>query len=285
MTKPQTFGPETSALRVALWRALHVEVDSAPHVLNDTVGLQLAAPAGEWRKRPDMNPRWTATFRASIVARARFIEDLVIEQAARGVGQYVLLGAGLDSFAQRRADVAAKLTIYEVDQPGPQAWKRQRLAELGLALPDGLRFVPVDFEAGESWWDALRAAGFDAAKPAVVVSTGVSMYLTREANEATLRRISTLAPGSSFAMSYMQPFDKLPPEERQGVEAAAKGARANGTPFITFFTPEDIVRLALECGFKEGRNISGDGMTQRYFAGRSDGLRASNGEQMLVATT
>ena len=118
-------------MRVALWRALHVQVDAPPHVLEDEIGLRLAAPDEGWRHRPDMDPQFTRPFRASIVARARFIEDLVVEQAAHGVRQYVILGAGLDTFAQRRPEIASRLQVFEVDQPGPQAWKRQRLVELG----------------------------------------------------------------------------------------------------------------------------------------------------------
>src|SRR5437868_12738964 len=115
--------PDDTAVRVALWRALHVEVDPPPHVLEDEVGLKLAAPDDEWRSRPDMSP-FTRPFRASIVARARFIEDLVEEQAASGVAQYVILGAGLDTFAQRRPELASRMLVFEIDRPEPQEWKR-----------------------------------------------------------------------------------------------------------------------------------------------------------------
>src|SRR3954451_10352372 len=163
-----TGAPDSTAVRVALWRALHVEVDAPPHVLEDTIGLRLAAPDDGWRQRGDMHPEGTRLFRASIVARARFIEDLVVEQLARGVGQYVLLGAGLDTFVQRRPEVASRLSVFEIDQPGTQAWKRQRLVETGYGVPASLKLVPVDFEAGESWRQKLLAAGFDAGRPAVV---------------------------------------------------------------------------------------------------------------------
>ena len=153
MADEQTAAAETSAVRVALWRAMHVQVDPPPHVLDDEIGLQLAAPDDGWRSRPDMDPAGTRWFRAGIVARARFIEDLVAEQADQGVGQYVILGAGLDTFAQRRPEIASRLRVFEVDQPGPQAWKRQRLIELGFGVPEWLRLVPVDFEAGGSWWE------------------------------------------------------------------------------------------------------------------------------------
>src|SRR5215212_2942518 len=147
MPEKPSAGPDSTAVRVALWRALHVEVDPPPHVFEDVVGLKLAAPDAGWRSRPDMSP-FTRPFRASIVARARFIEDLVAEQAGRGVGQYVILGAGLDTFVQRRPELASRLLVFEVDRPGPQAWKRQRLLDVGFGVPSYLRLVPVDFEAG-----------------------------------------------------------------------------------------------------------------------------------------
>ena len=277
--------PDNTAVRVALWRALHVEVDPPPHVLEDEVGLKLAAPDDGWRSRPDMSP-FTRPFRASIVARARFIEDLVAEQAARGVGQYVILGAGLDTFAQRRPELASRLLVFEVDRPGPQAWKRQRLVDLGFGIPSFLRLVPVDFEAGDAWWERLAASGFDAGRPAVVASTGVSMYLTKDAIAATLRQVAALAPGSTLAMSFMLPIELADPEVRPGIERAAAGARANGTPFISFFTPTEMLTLAREAGFRDVQHVSAAALAQRYFAGRTDGLRPpNNAEELLVATT
>jgi methyltransferase (TIGR00027 family) len=246
----------------------------------------LLAPQEDWRKRGDMDPQFTRAFRASIVARARFIEDLVVEEAGLGLTQYVILGAGLDSFAQRRPEVASRLNVFEVDQPGPQAWKRQRLIELGFGVPDWLHFVPVDFEAGEAWRDRLVKAGFDDTKPAVVVSTGVSMYLRKEANAAALREIAGLAPGSTFAMTFLLPLEMADPEVRPGLEMAEKGARASGTPFVSFFTPPEILTLAHETGFSEARHVSAADLTQRYFAHRTDGLRPpNNAEELLVAKT
>ncbi|CAJ0721673.1 MULTISPECIES: class I SAM-dependent methyltransferase [Ralstonia] len=285
MNDLQTASPDSTAARVALWRALHVHSDAPPHVLEDEVGLKLLAPEPGWQQRGDMNPQFTRPFRASIVARARFIEDLVIEHAGRGLSQYVILGAGLDSFAQRRPDVASRMTVFEVDQPGPQAWKRQRLADVGLGVPDWLRFVPVDFEARESWQDALVAAGFDASRPAIVVSTGVSMYLSKEANAATLRQVASLAPGSMLAMTFLLPLEMADPDVRPGLEMAEKGARASGTPFISFFTPPEMLALARENGFRDAQHISADMLTERYFLGRTDGLRPPrNAEELLLAT-
>jgi methyltransferase (TIGR00027 family) len=176
--------------------------------------------------------------------------------------------------------------VFEVDRPGPQAWKRRRLIEIGFGVPEWLGLVPVDFEAGGDWWRGLAAAGFDAGRPAVVASTGVSMYLTREAVAATLRRVAGLAPGSTFAMSFLLPIELAEPEVRPGLEMSMKGARASGTPFISFFTPTEMLALAREAGFRGVEHVSAAALAERYFAGRTDGLRPPiNAEELLVATT
>lgn len=207
------------------------------------------------------------------------------EQVGRGTGQYVMVGAGLDTFAQRRPEITSRLRVFEVDRPGPQAWKRRRLIDLGYGIPGWLRLVPVDFEAGESWWERLIAAGFDAEQPTVVASTGVSMYLTRDANTATLRRLASLAPGSTLAMTFMPPLDLIDEEERPARQAAENGARASGTPFISFFAPAEILPLARDAGFRHAEHVPAAVLNERYFAGRPDGLRTSSGEELLVATT
>jgi methyltransferase (TIGR00027 family) len=233
-----------------------------------------------------MDPHFTSQFRASIVARARFIEDLVVERAGDGVGQYVILGAGLDTFALRRPEIASRLLVFEVDQPGPQAWKRHRLIELGFGIPEWLRLVPVDFEAGDASWQSLAAAGFNAGQPAVVASTGVSMYLTKDAITATLRKVAALAPGSTLAMTFLLPLELADPAVRPGLQLAEKGARASGTPFISFFTPTEMLTLAREAGFREVQHVSAATLAQRYFTGRTDGLRPpNNSEELLLATT
>jgi methyltransferase (TIGR00027 family) len=208
-----------------------------------------------------------------------------VEKAGHGVSQYVIVGAGLDTFAQRRPEIASGLRVLEVDQPGLSAWKQRRVAEVGFGVPSFLRFVPVNFEAGEVWWQALAAAGFDAAGPAVVASTGVSMYLTRDAITATLRQVAALAPGSTLAMTFLLPLELMAPEVRPGFQLAENGARASGTPFISFFTPTEMLTLAREAGFKEVQHVSAAMLTERYFAGRTDGLRPpNNSEELLVAT-
>jgi methyltransferase (TIGR00027 family) len=276
--------PDSTAVRVALWRAQHVEIDAPPHVLNDTIGLKLAPPDENWRQRPDMHPQGIAPFRAAIVGRARLIEDMLLDEVQRGVRQYVILGAGLDTFAQRRPDVAQRITVFEVDRPGPQIWKQQRLAAAGLDVPSFLRFVPVDFEAGDDWWARLVTAGFDPTRPALVASTGVSMYLTRDAIMATLRRMASLAHGSTFAMSFLLPVEMAAPDMRPVLQRAVAGAQASGTPFISFFTPSAMLALAKEAGLGDTQYVSADDLAHRYFANRPDDLRPpTNAEGMLIA--
>jgi len=277
-----TATPDSTAVRTALWRALHVEVDAPPHVLVDRIGLQLAEPDPDWRSRGDMHPDGTRAFRASIVARARYLDDLVAEHAAAGVGQYVILGAGLDTFAQRHPDVAVR--IFEVDQPETQEWKRRRLTEIGYPPGENLRFVPVDFESGEAFLDTLRTNGFDADRSAVVSSTGVSMYLTKEATEATLRQVAAWADGSVLAMTFMLPLDMVDVSERpiqESVEAAAAGS---GTPFISHYAPDEMTDMCRAAGFSVVQHVSPEDLTARYFAGRTDGLRPPSAEQLIVAT-
>lgn len=274
--------PDNTAIRTALWRALHVRVDAKPYIIEDEVGLKLVAPEKGWQERPDM--KYTKRLRASIVARARFVEDLIIEQSKRGIDQYIILGAGLDTFAQRRPDIASKLDLYEIDQPGTLAWKQQRLTELGIGTPDNLHFVPVDFEIS-SWWNELLKAGFDINKPVVIACTGVTLYLTKEAIISTLDQIATLASGSSLAMTFYLPIDLLDDEDKPMQEMAQKGARASGTPFVSFFAPDEVLTMAKNVGFKDAKTVSTRDMVQSYFKDRTDGLLPASGEIFLLATT
>ena len=142
--------------------------------------------------------------------------------------------------------------------------------------------MPVDFEAGESWREKLVAAGFDESRPAIVVSTGVSMYLTKEANAATLREVAALRVGIDLRDDFLLPLELADPDVRPGLEMAEKGARASGTPFISFFTPAQILALAHDAGFKDARHVSAEDLTQRYFANRTDGLRPPNNAEELL---
>lgn len=275
--------PDSTAVRVALWRAQYVQVDPEPHLIEDEIGLKLVAPANGWRNRPDMKGPAATRYRAGVVIRARFIEDLVADQAEHGVTQYVILGAGLDTFAQRNPELASRLQIFEVDRPGPQAWKKRRLIDLGYGIPAWLHLVPVDFETGDSWFEQLTAAGFDSARPAVIASTGVSMYLTMDAIALTLQQVATLAAGSTFAMTFLLPSESNKPKKSSRPRTAKK-TPSSRKPFISFFTPQEILGLARKAGFREVRHLSGVALTERYFPHRMD-LPPSSAEEMLIACT
>lgn len=272
--------PDSSAVRTALWRALHVQIDPAPHVLVDEIGLAIAQPEPGWQQRRDMHPEGTAGHRLALVARTRFVEDLL---AAEGIGQYVLLGAGLDTFAQRHGHDG--VVVFEVDQPGPQAWKRQRLDALGFGGADHLRLVPVDFESDDDWWAELLSAGFDAAAPALVSSSGVSMYITKDATASTLARLALLAPGSIVAMTFMYPLELVDEVDRPALAGAVRGAQASGTPWLSFYSPEEIASLATDAGFLDVTCIPTNELAEQVIGDQSDGWRASSGEGILIART
>ena len=272
--------PDITAVRTALLRALHVQADAKPHVFEDEIGLKLISPRKDSQKHSDT--KFAQRFRASIVARARFIEDLIIEQSKQGISQYVILGAGLDTFAQRRPDIASKLHIYEIDESNTVTWKQQRLIELNFGVPEYLHFVPVNFETS-SWKEQLLKAGFDSKKPAFVACTGVTVYITKEVIASTLKQFATFATGSTLAITFYLPFEFLDEEDQLMRLIGMTCAQKSGTPFVSFFTPNEILALAEEAGLKEVKTISTKEMN--YFTNRPDNLLPASGEVFLLATT
>jgi len=272
--------PDSTALRTALWRALHVLADEPPHVIEDKVGYELIQPAAAWQERPDM--KYTRRLRAAIVARARLIEDIALAEIAKGVKQYVLLGAGLDSFAQRNRQAASTVDIYEIDQADTLAWKREKLIENGYEIPANLHFIPVDFETS-SWWDMLTQKGFDPHQKTVVSCTGLTLYLTKDAIADMLKKLTGLASGSTLVIAFYLPLKQLEEEDQAMQAIADKGAAASGTPFVSFFPVEDIIRLAEQSGLKVIRIITTKAIRAEYFKDRTDHLMPASGEFFLVA--
>jgi methyltransferase (TIGR00027 family) len=259
-------------------------IDPAPRILDDQIGLRLASPPEDWRLRPDMSPEATRRVRATAVARSRFVEDLVEEKQAAGFSQYVLLAAGLDSFALRKLKVLTDLDVYEVDSPAAQEWKRKKLSDLGLDIPRTLRFAAADVARGEARKLKLEAAGFDTSRPAVVGSCGDCVYQTREALVAMLQEIASLASGTILVLSFQLPLELVDADERPQRKAIEAFARVTGTPFRSLFSPAEALQLAQDAGFREVLHVPAAELTARYFGGRSDGLRPSSAEDLLVAT-
>ncbi len=274
--------PDNTAVRTALWRALHIRIDDKPYIIEDEIGFNLIKPEKDWQERPDM--KYTKRLRASIIARARFVEDVAKEQIEKGIKQYVLLGAGLDSFAQRNTEITSQVVIYEIDQPDTLAWKEEKLTENGYKISDNLHFVPVDFETS-SWWNELLSKGFDINQMTFVSCTGVTLYLTKEAIIDTLKKMTSLASGSTIAIAFYLPLEQLDEEDKPLMEMSIKGAAASGTPFISFYPADEILKLAEETGLKEIQTGLTKDMTDRYFKDRADKLVPGSGEFFLVART
>ncbi len=220
--------------------------------------------------------------RASIVVRGRYAEDALADAVARGVRQYVLLGAGLDSFAYRSPLVGTGLRVFEVDHPDTQRRKRERLREAGIDVPDAVVFVPVDFER-ETFVDALGGAGFACDEPAFVSWLGVTLYLERSAVVGTLAAAARLAPGSEIVFEYVLPAAAIPPMQRAGMAALAARAANAGEPWRTHFAAGEIAGEMASLGFEIVEHLGRDDTLARYFAGRDDGFAPGGASRLLHA--
>ena len=265
--------PSRTAYMVAMRRAAHQLFDH-PKVLDDPIALPILGEAAETRLRGEwrFSNRVGRGVRASMAARSRYAEDQLGAAVARGTRQYVVLGAGLDTFAYRNAYEQQGLRVFEVDYPATQMWKQHRLSAGGIAIPASLTFVPVDFER-QTLPEALRSAGFDSGQAAFFSWLGVTMYLARETVLSTLRFIASCGPGGGVAFDYMVPRESLPWIRRFVFDAMARRVGRAGEPFRTFFDPGELTAELARIGFHAIENIGGAEINARYFSGRSDRLR------------
>ena len=216
-----------------------------------------------------------------MVARARLAEDALAAAVARGVRQFVVLGAGLDTFAYRNPH--PELRVLEVDHPATQEWKRRKLAAAGIPIPETLRFAPVDFER-QTLAAGLAAAGFEASEPAFFSWLGVTMYLTREALVATLGTIGETAPGGGLVFDYALPKSELGWRGRWALAALSRRVEAAGEPFVSFFSPAEIAELLERSGLAVVEDLDRTAVNARYFSGRNDRLEiAGSLARLLVA--
>jgi len=273
-----------TAAGVAVARGAHRSCDQPPWVLDDPFALQLAGP--RWA---EIQSASEAAFpetalrqsRASVVARSRYAEDRLV---SGGYRQYVILGAGLDSFAWRRADLIGWLRLFEVDHPASQAWKLDRIAELDLPVRDGHVFAPVDFET-TPLCDGLTRAGLDWSQPAFFSWLGVIIYLTPEAITATLNTVSGCGTGSEIVLSYDAPDAFLDDTAREMVKIEARQVAATGEPYTTRMSPAQAETLIESAGLEVIEHLAPQALYDRYFAERSDGLRPSTAERLIAART
>lgn len=253
--------------------------------MDDYLALGLAGREGLallGRLRAEVPGPYLLAFSRWMCVRARFTEDIVEQAAASGIGQYVILGAGLDSFAYRRDDLLGRLRVFEVDHPATQSWKRRRLAGLGVGLPARLVFAPVDFER-QTLREGLELAGFDFGQLAVFSWVGVTMYLTLDAIHAALATMAQGRPGTRVVITYNQPPAALTGSTAQIAAAFARLAAEMGEPFISRFLPGEIAQLLHEHGFGQITDFGPDEARAAYFPGQGDVEIA--GAQRLVAAT
>jgi methyltransferase (TIGR00027 family) len=279
----QSHQPSLTAQGAALHRAAHQLVDN-PQVFADPLALKIVgdAAADELRAGRDRHALvQSAPLRAFIATRSRFTEDSLAEAYTAGVRQYVILGAGLDTFAYERARRFADLAIFEIDHPATQGWKRARLGEAGIAVPKSVTFAPVDFES-ETLADGLARAGFDAARPAFFAWLGVTPYLTHDAILATLGFIASLPSGSGVVFDYAEPPDEAA-RAHGGFAAMAARVAAIGEPFRSLIDPADLARDLARLGFARIEDFGAPALNARYFQNRADGLKLAGRGHLMRA--
>lgn len=272
--------PSRTALGAAMHRAVHQSLEGgfifrdpyALQILDDGARAALPAFANDTSQRP---------MRLFIAARSRFSEETMAACVARGARQIVILGAGLDTFSLRNP--YAGTTVYEIDYPATQAWKRARLAEAGVALPPSLTFAPVDFER-QSLAEGLAAAGFRCDQPAYFQWLGVTPYLTRETIVSTLDFIADIA-GSEAVFDYAEPFENYPSAMRTNLAAVAESAAARGEPWLSMFDPVDIAALMQARQFAGFEDVTRGELAKRYYGDLGEGLLSGPGPHVVHAVS
>src|SRR5690242_13310121 len=277
--------PSQTAMTAAAARAAHLLVDAEPRIFADSLAALLLGDLAEtfigYHRQYSDHPLLAGT-RAQATCRSRFTEDQLALAAARGTAQYVILGAGLDSFACR-SELAGRLRVFEVDHPATQQRKRALLAAAGLAEPPTLTWVPVDFEKDELI-ASLTAAGLDPAAPAFVSWLGVTMYLTAEAIGATLASLSRLAPGSELVTDYMLTADLRDADGVTYADLVMPDSERRGEPWLSFFTPEQMTGLLARHGFTGVRDVRQRDSISAALWERTDPLRPIELSRLCHAT-
>jgi methyltransferase (TIGR00027 family) len=277
----QAAEPSRTARAAAFHRAAH-QVLEGGRIFADPLALAIAGENAEgvvqWATENPSGRR----MRIFIAVRTRFAEDALAAAFARGAGQLVVLGAGLDTYAFR-GPLRDRLRVFEVDHPATQAWKRQRLAEAGIPLPASLVFAPVDFET-QTLAGGLAAAGFDPAQQTFFTWLGVVPYLTEEAVWSTLGFIASLPNGAHIVFDYSDPPDSLPPDVRAFHDRRAARVAELGEPWINYFEAEKLRARLSRLGFREVEDLGPPEIAARYFPERAASAPARGGHIVRAST-
>lgn len=256
--------PSATAQGAAEGRAAHQLLDR-PLVFEDRLAVRVLGTGGEAKLRAELANHQTPLMRGlrgQFVGRGRYAEDALAAAVGRGTRQYVVLGAGLDTYAYRHA--GSDVRVFEVDHPATQAWKRARLADVDIDVPMSLSFAPIDFEV-QALPDGLSTAGFDKRAQAFVACLGVSYYVQAEAFYETLRWVALLAGGSEVAFDFMPPPAQLSAEARARFELVAAKVASHGEPIRSTFEPRQLRDRMLGLGFREAEVVTADQLNTRYF--------------------
>lgn len=277
--------PSLTAQGAALHRAAH-QLLERPLVFHDQLALDILGPGRRVLLEASLQRRQMAgsrVMRAFLVMRSRYAEDELAAAFAGGTRQYVVLGAGLDTFAYHNP-FGERLRVFEVDHPATQDWKRNQLQEQAIAVPPGVSYVPVDFER-DALGDCLDRAGFDRSAPACISWLGVSMYLTREAVMETLRFVGqSCARGSQIVFDFAPPDDQLSQMELLRRNFWASKVSKAGEPWISNFDAEALAADLLSVGFSHASSFGASEANERYFTGRTDGFRVAGSGRIMKAS-
>jgi methyltransferase (TIGR00027 family) len=275
--------PSATARRVAMRRAAHQVFDD-PLVFEDPFALRILGEETAAQIRAGRQGEEAITsraLRAFMAVRSRFAEDALRRAVGRGVEQYVVLGAGLDTFAYRNP-FADRLRVFEVDYPATQAWKRDLLDRAGIAVPTSLTFVPIDFER-QTLADCLANVGVRVDAPAFFSWLGVTMYLSEQTAMDVFRFVATFPAGSGITFDYAVSPSLLRPMERMVLGVFSRRVAAAGEPWTLFFDPTALVADLRKIGFVDIEDLGPQETNNRYFSGRSDGLKVGSLARLMRA--
>jgi methyltransferase (TIGR00027 family) len=276
-----------TAIVTATMRAAHYLLDPEPRILDDSFARAFAGFATDEDLLKALNDFAYPDFprmRTLFAVRNRFAEDELAHAVERGISQYIILGAGLDSFAYRRSDLLQTVDVYEIDHPASQRWKRQRVHELGVRIPARLHYVPIDFER-QTLTEGLTEGGVNLRAPSFLSWLGVTQYLSADVVLGTLCEIAGLtANGSQIAFQFVVPPATLTGEERSLVLDLAAHAAQVGEPWLSFFEPVEMESRLRQMGYANIVQFGAQQATERYLLSRTDGLRLPAYFHMISAS-
>jgi len=268
-----------TALTAAAARAAHLIIDGDPPIFSDTLAAHLLGDRADeligYHRAHGSHPV-LAGARAAVTVRSRYTEDRLARAVNGGTTQYVILGAGLDSFGYRsQLALGGRVRVLEVDHAATQRWKRQALSAAGITVPPAVTFVPVDFEAGPVPGD-LVGGGLDPSRPAFISWLGVTMYLTREAISETLAVVGDLAPGTEIVVEYMLPAGTRDQAGEAYAEAVMPVAAARGEPWLTCLRPGEVSAMLTRHGLEVLEQVRQSDAVDPALWNRDDPLRPSD---------